>query len=156
MPVCANEPVNRAIHCSPKPDRPQAQPRRRCTAGRHPRGDRGTGLSVSDRQVSTPTRHASQLCHAAASSWCRHQRDRPLARPRRRQVHDAYVHVNISIKEKVLALTTPAAAWPGRYRPTDKVLAFLEGLQLCPEATDPNACTASRNGKLFDIVAVSA
>jgi site-specific recombinase XerD len=41
---------------------------------------------------------------------------------------DAYIHADISIKEKALALTTPAGARPGRYRPTDKVLAFLEGL----------------------------
>ena len=41
---------------------------------------------------------------------------------------DAYVHADMSIKEKALALTTPASAKPGRYRPTDKVLAFLEGL----------------------------
>jgi site-specific recombinase XerD len=41
---------------------------------------------------------------------------------------DAYVHADISIKERALALTTPAGAKPGRYRPTDKVLAFLEGL----------------------------
>jgi len=41
---------------------------------------------------------------------------------------DAYVHADISIKEKALALTTPASARPGRYRPPDKVLAFLEGL----------------------------
>ena len=40
---------------------------------------------------------------------------------------DAYVHADISIKEKALALTTPATARPGRYRPPDKVLAFLEG-----------------------------
>jgi site-specific recombinase XerD len=41
---------------------------------------------------------------------------------------DAYVHADINIKEKALALTTPAEARPGRYRPTDKVLAFLESL----------------------------
>lgn len=41
---------------------------------------------------------------------------------------DAYVHADISIKEKALALTTPAKARPGRYRPSDKVLAFLESL----------------------------
>ncbi|MQA12595.1 MAG: tyrosine-type recombinase/integrase [Pseudonocardiaceae bacterium] len=41
---------------------------------------------------------------------------------------DAYVHADISIKEKALALTTPATARPGRYRPPDKVLAFLESL----------------------------
>jgi site-specific recombinase XerD len=41
---------------------------------------------------------------------------------------DAYVHADISIKEKALALTTPASAPTGRYRPPDKVLAFLESL----------------------------
>jgi site-specific recombinase XerD len=41
---------------------------------------------------------------------------------------DAYVHADISIKEEALALTTPASAKPGRYRPPDKVLAFLETL----------------------------
>lgn len=41
---------------------------------------------------------------------------------------DAYVHADITIKEKALALTTPASAKPGRYRPTDKTLAFLESL----------------------------
>jgi site-specific recombinase XerD len=41
---------------------------------------------------------------------------------------DAYVHADISIKERALALTTPATAEPGRYHPPDKVLAFLEAL----------------------------
>jgi site-specific recombinase XerD len=41
---------------------------------------------------------------------------------------DAYVHADISIKEKALALTTPTSARPGRYRPPDKLLAFLESL----------------------------
>ena len=41
---------------------------------------------------------------------------------------DAYVHADITIKEKALALTTPATARPGRYRPPDKILAFLESL----------------------------
>lgn len=41
---------------------------------------------------------------------------------------DAYIHADISIKEKALALTTPATARPGRYHPPDKVLAFLESL----------------------------
>jgi site-specific recombinase XerD len=41
---------------------------------------------------------------------------------------DAYVHADMSIKERALALTTPTTAKPGRYRPTDKVLAFLQNL----------------------------
>lgn len=41
---------------------------------------------------------------------------------------DAYVHADITIKEKALAPSTPASASHGRYHPTDKVLAFLESL----------------------------
>ena len=41
---------------------------------------------------------------------------------------DAYVHADITIKEKALALTTPATARPGRYHPPDQLLAFLESL----------------------------
>ena len=41
---------------------------------------------------------------------------------------DAYVHADITLKERALALTTPATVKPGRYHPPDKVLAFLESL----------------------------
>jgi site-specific recombinase XerD len=41
---------------------------------------------------------------------------------------DAYVHADITLKERALALTTPATIKPGRYRPPDKILAFLESL----------------------------
>lgn len=41
---------------------------------------------------------------------------------------DAYLHADITIKEKALAQAAPINAKPGRYRPTDKVLAFLESL----------------------------
>ncbi|MEU7745383.1 tyrosine-type recombinase/integrase [Nonomuraea sp. NPDC049158] len=41
---------------------------------------------------------------------------------------DAYLHADMSIKEKALALTTPQEAPPGRYHPSDQVLAFLESL----------------------------
>jgi site-specific recombinase XerD len=39
-----------------------------------------------------------------------------------------YLHANLAIKERALARTKPLDAKPGRYRPTDEVLAFLEGL----------------------------
>jgi site-specific recombinase XerD len=41
---------------------------------------------------------------------------------------DPYMHADIIMKEKALALTTPATVKPARYRPPDKVLAFLESL----------------------------
>jgi site-specific recombinase XerD len=39
-----------------------------------------------------------------------------------------YLHADLAIKEKALARTKPLDAKPGRYRPTDETLAFLEGL----------------------------
>ena len=39
-----------------------------------------------------------------------------------------YLHADMGIKERALAATAPAAATPGRFRPNDKLLAFLEAL----------------------------
>jgi site-specific recombinase XerD len=39
-----------------------------------------------------------------------------------------YVHADIELKEKAMAKTQPVAVSPGRYRPSDDLLAFLEGL----------------------------
>jgi integrase/recombinase XerD len=39
-----------------------------------------------------------------------------------------YVHADLSLKEKALARITPTGAVPGRYRPPDALLAFLEAL----------------------------
>ena len=39
-----------------------------------------------------------------------------------------YLHADLTIKEKALALVTPADVKPGRYKPKDATLAFLEGL----------------------------
>jgi integrase/recombinase XerD len=39
-----------------------------------------------------------------------------------------YLHADLEIKERALAKTTPANVTPGRYRPPDKLLAFLEAL----------------------------
>lgn len=41
---------------------------------------------------------------------------------------DAYIHADMSIKERALAMTTPPSVRPGRYRPSDRVLAFLDGM----------------------------
>ena len=41
---------------------------------------------------------------------------------------DAYIHADMSIKERALARVTPLSAKPGRYRPPDSLLAFLETL----------------------------
>ena len=41
---------------------------------------------------------------------------------------DPYIHADLTIKEKALALVTPPDVKPGRYKPADTLLAFLEGL----------------------------
>jgi len=41
---------------------------------------------------------------------------------------DAYLHADLTIKERALARTTPTTSKPGRYRPPDSLLAFLESL----------------------------
>jgi integrase/recombinase XerD len=39
-----------------------------------------------------------------------------------------YLHADLELKERALAKTTPSNITPGRYRPPDKLLAFLEAL----------------------------
>jgi site-specific recombinase XerD len=41
---------------------------------------------------------------------------------------NVYLHADMTIKQRALDLTTPATAHPGRYRPHDTLLAFLESL----------------------------
>jgi integrase len=39
-----------------------------------------------------------------------------------------YVHADMTLKERALARTGPIGTEPGRYRPRDQLLAFLESL----------------------------
>jgi site-specific recombinase XerD len=41
---------------------------------------------------------------------------------------NAYLHADLATKERALARVTPISAAPGRYRPADKLLTFLEAL----------------------------
>jgi site-specific recombinase XerD len=41
---------------------------------------------------------------------------------------NAYLHADLAIKERALARLTPIPPQPGRYRPPDRLIAFLEGL----------------------------
>jgi len=41
---------------------------------------------------------------------------------------DIYLHADLGLKERALALTAPTQTKPGRYRPPDPLLAFLEAL----------------------------
>jgi len=44
------------------------------------------------------------------------------------QTTQIYIHADMAIKEKAISLTAPPNTKPGRYRPPDKLLAFLEAL----------------------------
>jgi integrase/recombinase XerD len=44
------------------------------------------------------------------------------------QTTQIYLHADMAIKERALARTLPPATRPGRYRPPDRLLAFLEAL----------------------------
>jgi integrase/recombinase XerD len=39
-----------------------------------------------------------------------------------------YIHADLALKEKALARTAPQHAEPGRYQPSDTILAFLDSL----------------------------
>ena len=82
----------------------------------------------SSRKASrcTPLRHtaAMQLLHAGIDStiialWLGHERV---------ETTQIYLHADLALKERALARTKPRDAKPGRYRPPDTLLAFLEAL----------------------------
>jgi hypothetical protein len=39
-----------------------------------------------------------------------------------------YLEANLAMKEEILAKTTPPSGTPGRYRPGDRLLTFLQNL----------------------------
>jgi integrase/recombinase XerD len=44
------------------------------------------------------------------------------------QTTQIYLHADLALKERALARTAPPKTRPGRYRPPDQLLAFLESL----------------------------
>lgn len=53
------------------------------------------------------------------------RRARPLLL---RQTTQMYLHADLALKERALARTKPLDSKPGRYRPPDALLGFLDGL----------------------------
>ena len=86
--------------------------------------------SIRDKTVTPHTlRHsaAMALLHAGVDPvtialWMGHESPRST---------QPYIHADLKLKEKALARTSSPTAKTGRYRPPDKLLAFLEGLGLC-------------------------
>jgi site-specific recombinase XerD len=83
--------------------------------------------TLKNKKVSPHTlRHttAMNLLHAGVDStvialWLGHESV---------EATQIYLHADMTIKERALARTTPPDSAPGRYRPPDRLLAFLEAL----------------------------
>ena len=83
--------------------------------------------TLKTKKVSPHTlRHAAamNLLHAGVDStvialWLGHESV---------EATQIYLHADMAIKERALARTTPPDSAPGRYRPPDRLLAFLEAL----------------------------
>jgi len=86
--------------------------------------------SIGDKKVTPHTlRHtaAMALLHAGVDPvtialWMGHESPRST---------QPYIHADLTLKEKALARTASPKTKTGRYRPPDKLLAFLESLGLC-------------------------
>jgi site-specific recombinase XerD len=83
--------------------------------------------SLASKVVSAHTlRHtaAMRLLHAGVDTtvialWLGHESV---------ETTQMYVHADLTLKERALSRTTPIGSPPGRYRPSDDLLAFLEAL----------------------------
>ena len=62
----------------------------------------------------------SQVDVSVIALWLGHERPDTTSR--------IYLHADLSIKERALACTAPLHTKPGRYRPSDRLLAFLDHL----------------------------
>jgi len=72
------------------------------------------------------------LRHSAAMDLLQHGVDRSVIAlwlgHESMETTQVYLHANLALKEEALAKTNPLKGRPGRYRPGDKLLAFLQGL----------------------------
>lgn len=83
--------------------------------------------SLKDKRITAHTlRHtaAMQLLHAGVETtvialWLGHEQ---------LETTQIYLHADLAIKERALARTTPPGTTPGRYKPPDTLLAFLQAL----------------------------
>jgi site-specific recombinase XerD len=72
------------------------------------------------------------LRHSAAMDLLQHGVDRSIIAlwlgHESMETTQVYLHANLALKEQALAKTNPLKGRPSRYRPGDKLLAFLQGL----------------------------
>jgi integrase/recombinase XerD len=140
-PQTAHHPADHAHHRRPAPldqrarrpprpaavpDQPRtgAQPRRRRPARQQARHDREPQLPDAGHQDrlaarAAPHRRDAGVDASVIALWLGHEST---------DATQIDLHADIAIKERALARTTPTGVKPGRYRPTDALLAFLEQL----------------------------
>lgn len=73
------------------------------------------------------------MAHTCAPQQNRRSKPRNTASDSRKgheraETAQIYIHADQTIKQRALDRTTPPGVRPGRYRPPDKLLAFLEQL----------------------------
>jgi site-specific recombinase XerD len=94
---------------------------------RHLASARGQRPSLKAKRATPHT-----LRHTRAMSLLQHGVDRSVIAlwlgHESVETTQIYLHADMGLKEKALARTTPTKQKPARYRPADKLLAFLEGL----------------------------
>ncbi|HEY5249641.1 MAG TPA: hypothetical protein VIJ15_14445, partial [Dermatophilaceae bacterium] len=66
--------------------------------------------------------------HAIVEQVIADMKSGPVARSRGTQTTAIYEHADPALKERAIARTAPLGAKPGRYRPSDTLMAFLECL----------------------------
>src|SRR5262249_32292850 len=110
-------------------------PRRRSAEPRRPRRPHSEVRGRSRRAVPNLADEADLSSHAAAyshhaNSACRrrHLGHRVVARHEQVDPTQIYLHADLGIKERALARTKPSSTNPGRFRPSDSLLAFLKAL----------------------------
>jgi site-specific recombinase XerD len=94
---------------------------------KHTAAATGNCPSLKTKNITAHTlRHtaAMRLLHAGIDTsvialWLGHEQA---------ETTQIYLHADLALKERALARTTPPDAKPGRYRPQDQLLAFLEAL----------------------------
>ncbi len=94
---------------------------------KHTATAQGQCLSLSGKKV---TPHV--LRHTAAMELLQHGVDRSVIAlwlgHERMETTEVYLHADLRLKEQALSRTAPLGVKPGRYRPDDELLAFLESL----------------------------
>jgi integrase/recombinase XerD len=96
--------------------------------GRKARRLRRRALPVAGRQDDHAARPAPHRRDAAPARRRRHHRHRTVPRTRASRTTQMYLHADLALKERALARTKPLDSKPGRYRPPDVLLRFLDGL----------------------------